>query len=681
MRVGVEVGGTFTDLVAIGDDGRLQVTKVPSTPARPDEGALNAIDSAGLDLSQVEDLVHGSTVATNAILERKGARVLMVVTQGTRDILFIQRHNRRRIYDLFYAKPEPVVQRRDVIEAPERIDAAGAVVDALDLDVTMSRIAERLETAEADGDAYGAVAICLLNAYVEPTHEQAVADAVRKRFQNQKVTISSDVCREFREYERASTTALAAYVQPVIDAYLGRFGEALSARGHRGRFSVMQSNGGRLPAAGMARSAITALFSGPAAGVVGATRQALRSGFGNIITFDMGGTSTDVCLVRDGQPDLAAATEIDGLPVKTPVIDIATVGAGGGSIVWIDDGGLLRVGPESAGADPGPACYGRDGQRPTITDCHLIRGTIRAETFLGGTMQLDRTAAEAVIGPIATQLGLSAVEAADAAIRVAEANIVRAIQRISTERGHDPRDFALLPFGGAGPMLACRVAEDLGIHTVLVPPAAGVLSAYGLLASDFVHFESRTHQVRLEVVNEAEIGGVIAEVGAAAAAHLRDLGLEGEVGLKCSLDMRYVGQAFEIPVDLGDRGPDELDTETIRALFEEAHHRVFEFDKAGGSAIEIVAFRAGAAVSPGVQPDLSGDAAATRIADRTAFFERGQQHADAPCTTRPGEGVGITGPALVEDGTSTILVADGWRGGVDSAHNLILRLEEETTDA
>lgn len=677
MRVGVEVGGTFTDLVAIGDDGRLRVTKVPSTPARPDEGALNAIDSAGIDLAEVADLVHGSTVATNAILERKGARVLMVVTQGTRDILFIQRHNRRQIYDLFYRKPEPVVRRRDVVEAPERIDAAGAVVDPLDMETTLARIAERLEAE----DDYGAVAICLLNAYVEPAHEQAVADAVRKRFQNLKVTVSSDVCREFREYERASTTALAAYVQPVIDAYLGRFGTELTRRGHRGRFSVMQSNGGRLPAAGMARSAITALFSGPAAGVVGATRQALRSGIGNIITFDMGGTSTDVCLVQNGQPDLAAATEIDGLPVKTPVIDIATVGAGGGSLVWIDDGGLLRVGPESAGADPGPACYGRGGQRPTITDCHLVRGTIRAETFLGGSMPLDRAAAAAVIAPVAAQLGLSPVEAADAAIRVAEANIVRAIQRISTERGHDPRDFALLPFGGAGPMLACRVAEDLGINTVLVPPAAGVLSAYGLLASDFVHFESRTHQVRLEDTNAAEIRGVIAEVGAAAAAHLRDLGLDGDVGMKLSLDMRYVGQAFEIPVDLGNLAPEELAPATIRDLFEAAHHRVFEFDKAGGSAIEIVAFRAGASVQPGAQPDLSGDAAETEIADSTDFHEHGALHRAAPCTTRPGQGVAVTGPALVEDGTSTILVADGWQGGVDAAHNLILRRNEEKPDA
>ncbi|WP_416896674.1 MAG: hydantoinase/oxoprolinase family protein [Minwuia sp.] len=665
-RVGVEVGGTFTDLVAIGPDGSLQVAKVPSTPSRPDEGALNAIEAAGLDLAEVGDLVHGSTVATNAILERKGARVMLVTTEGMRDILYIQRHNRRRIYDLAYAKPEPVVRRSDVIEASERVGAEGAVVTPLDVDATLERIAARL----SEDDSFGAVAICFLNAFVAPDHEQRMADAIRGRFQHLKVTCSSDVCREFREYERASTTALAAYVQPVIDAYLGRFSEALSARGHRGNFSVMQSNGGRLPAEGMARSAITALFSGPAAGVVGAARQAARSGFGNIITFDMGGTSTDVCLVRDGQPDLAASTEIDGLPVKTPVIDIATVGAGGGSIIWIDDGGLLRAGPESAGADPGPACYGRGGERATITDCHLVRGTIRAETFLGGDMKLDKAAAEKVLSPVAEWLGLSLEEAADAAIRVAEASIVRAIQRISTERGHDPRDFALAPFGGAGPMLACRIAEELGIGSVIVSPAAGVMSAYGLLASDFVHFESRTHQLRLDAAAEPDIRHVIANVAEAAAAHLRMLGLQGAPSITISLDMRYVGQAFEIAVELpGDGGTARVDE--IARLFAEAHHRVFEFDKAGGAAIEIVAFRARASVSPGAPPELSG-AAGDGPREKTGLFERGQRQ-DALCGGRPAPGEAVEGPALIEDGTSTLLVASGWGGEVDDAGNLVLR--------
>ena len=492
MRVGVEVGGTFTDLVAVEGD-RVRIAKVPSVPARPDEGALAAIDDAGIGLDSVTDLVHGSTVATNAILERKGAPIAFLVTKGFRDLLLLQRHNRNRIYDLFYRKPEPVANRRDTYEVAERIDSDGSVIAALDEDAT----ARLLEQALSD-KGYGAVAVCLLNAYANPTHERAVAAMIRARFPDLSVTCSSDVTREFREYERASTTTLAAYVQPVIDAYLARFEDRLSDGGFTGRFSVMQSNGGRLPAEAMGRNAITSLFSGPAAGVIGAVRQAGLSGFDNLITLDMGGTSTDVCLVAGGRPDLSTETEVDGLPIRTPVLDIVTVGAGGGSIVWADDGGMLRVGPQSAGADPGPACYGRGGTEPTITDAHLIRGSMRAEAFLGGAMRVDGDAARRAFEDLAAQFEMSPEEFSDSAVRVAEANIVGAIQLVSTERGRDPRDYVLVPFGGAGPLHAARVAEELGIGTILVPPNAGVLSAFGLLASDYTRYDTQTRKTPLE---------------------------------------------------------------------------------------------------------------------------------------------------------------------------------------
>jgi len=669
MRIGVEVGGTFSDLVAIDDAGAITVAKVPSTPAAPDQGALAALAAAGLDLDQVDDLVHGSTVATNAILERKGAQVLLIVTAGTRDILFLQRHNRAQIYDLAYAKPEPVVRRRDVIEAPERIDATGRVIDPLALDATLERVAERMAH-----ESFGAVAICLLNAYVNPAHEIALVDAVRARWPTLPVTASHQVCREFREYERCSTTTLAAYVQPVIDAYLGRFGQALGARGYRGRFSVMQSNGGRLPAAGMRKSAITALFSGPAAGVVGAIRQAARSGHVDLITFDMGGTSTDVCLVRNGRPDVTAQTEIHGLPVKTPVIDIATIGAGGGSLVWLDDGGMLRVGPRSAAADPGPAAYGRGGTAPTLTDCHVVRGTIRPECFLGGRMQLDRAAAAAVIAPLAAQLGLTPEAAADGAIQVAEGNIVRAVQRISTERGHDPRDFCLVPFGGAGPMLACRIAEDLGIATVLVPPAAGVLSAYGLLAADFVHYASRTQRLVLDRNSAAEARRILEHLQADAEAHLRELGLTGDIHIDYTLDMRYLGQAFEIPVEFAGGALGALDHADILTAFERAHHRIFEFDKAGGATVEVVAFRVRAAVPPARVPELADGARGDTAPVTIELTERGRRRS-AHAAPRPPPGHTVRGPALIEDGTSTLFVADHWVGRVDACHNLILTRE------
>src|SRR5215831_9834498 len=399
MRVGVEVGGTFTDLVAV-EGGRVVVTKVPSTPSSPDVGAFAALNASGIDLSRIEDLGHGSTVATNAVLERKGAAVAFVATAGFRDLLFMQRHDRRNIYDLFYAKPAPPVRRKDCFEAAERLRADGSVEQPLD--ETKVR-AELVPALKAGG--YRAVAICLLNAYANPVHEQRLAQLINEALPDVLVTASHQVAREFREFERASTTLLSAYVQPVIDGYLHRFESKLAGAGFKGRFTVMQSNGGRLPAEAMRTSAITALYSGPAAGVVGATRQAARSGFADLITFDMGGTSTDVCLVQDGRPSLASESEIDGLPIRTPVLDIVSVGAGGGSIAWVDDGGMLRVGPRSAGADPGPACYGKGGTEPTVTDAHLLRGTIQPERFLGGRMSVDESASERAFAPLARRLG------------------------------------------------------------------------------------------------------------------------------------------------------------------------------------------------------------------------------------------------------------------------------------
>ena len=497
VRVGVEVGGTFTDLVAFEKDG-VRITKVPSSPLEPHRGAIAALDESGLALAAAEDLVHGSTVATNAVLERKGAKVAFFATEGFRDLLTLQRQSRRSIYDIHYRKPEPVVPRCDTFEIPERIGPRGEVVTALDEAAARHRIAQALQ-----GGGYESVAICFLNSYANPAHERRVATMVAERFPAVGITCSSDVTREFREYERASTTTLAAYVQPVIDRYLGEFERALDERGFAGRFSLMQSNGGRLPASGMAGNAITSLYSGPAAGVMGAIRQAGRSGYRDLITFDMGGTSTDVCLVQGGTPVLTSDAEIDGLPIRIPVLDIVTVGAGGGSIVWRDDGGMLRVGPRSAGAEPGPACYRRGGAEPTITDAHLVRSTVLADTFLGGRMDVDPELARDAFAALARQFGRSVEEIADDAVRVAEHNIVRAIQLVSTERGRDPRDYVLMPFGGAGPLHAARVADVLGIATIVIPPAAGVLSAFGLVAPDFVRYESRTDRLALDEAGAA----------------------------------------------------------------------------------------------------------------------------------------------------------------------------------
>ena len=671
MRVGVEVGGTFTDLVLI-EDGKLRVAKVPSTPKNPDEGALNAIEAAGISPSAIDDLVHGSTVATNAVLERKGAKVCFFVTQGTRDVLMLQRHDKNSIYDLHYRKPEPVASRRDTFEISERMDSDGNVVRALD-EAAVTGIVE----AALGASDFDAVAICFLNGYLNPSHEEAVARIVRDVDPQISITCSHEVTREFREYERASTTTLAAYVQPVIEGYLGRFVEALAEKGFAGQFSVMQSNGGRMPAEAMARNAIAALFSGPAAGVIGALRQVESSGARDLITLDMGGTSTDVSLISDGVPDLAPMTKIDGLPVKTPVIDIVTVGAGGGSIGWIDDGGLLRVGPQSAGADPGPACYGRGGAVPTVTDAHMIRGSVRADAFLGGQMKVDPEASRAVFASMAKEIAMSVEELADSIIQIAESNIVRAIQQVSTERGRDPRGYAIVPFGGAGPLHAARVAEELGVTTVIVPPHAGVLSAAGLLMSDYIHYRARTRKLRLDEAAVGDVRNILDELEGEVSAYLQSLGIDGDVEYDRALEMRYVGQAFEVTVPLSESDASGMTAARLSALFGEEHHRIFEFSKPPNDPVEIVSFRVGAKVAPSAIPNLGdGFAATSEDGIDIDMLDRGER---LTCRVLPRSAVPATamaGPLLIEDGTSTIYAPPGWMTATDPHGNIVMKHEE-----
>jgi N-methylhydantoinase A len=668
MRVGVEVGGTFTDLVAVAG-GKVVVTKVPSTPRSPDIGALDALRASGLVIADIEDLGHGSTVATNAVLERKGAKVAFVATAGFRDMLFLQRHDRRNIYDLAYRKPRPPVHRADCFEAIERVAADGSVMTQLD----EKAVREALVPALRAG-GHGAVAICLLNAYANPAHELKLAELLRSALPGVLVQCSHEVVREFREFERASTTVLSAYVQPVIDGYLKRFEDTLRGDGFKGRFTVMQSNGGRLPADAMRRSAITALYSGPAAGVVGALRQVARSGFGDLVTFDMGGTSTDVCLVENGRPALASETEIDGLPIRTPVLDIVSVGAGGGSIAWVDDGGMLRVGPQSAGADPGPACYGKGGTQPTTTDAHVVIGTIRPGSFLGGRMTLEAVAARKAFEPLAERFDMSVEEAAASALRLANANIMRAIQLVSTERGRDPRDYVLVPFGGAGPLHAAKVAEDLGINTIVVPPNPGVISAYGLLASDYTKFDSITRKMRLDDAAAKDATARFAEMRARLSAQFDGMGLRGALTFTHTLEMRFVGQAFEVPVEVPEDRVAALDAAYLAERFGEAHHRMFLHGANLDRAVEIVSLRVGATLPIESLPKLERERVAPRAAEQARIHEGG---AWIDCARHAAEaipeGQPIPGPAVIEGYTATTYVPPGWTAAIDAADNMVLR--------
>lgn len=668
MRVGVEIGGTFTDLVAVAPDG-VRIVKVPSVPSRPDEGAFNALETAGIRMSDMAEFGHGSTVATNAVLEHKGGRLAFLVTAGFRDILLIQRHDRTRIFDLFYRKPVPLVTRADTLEVPERVLSDGSVALPFDEEAFAPKLAAFLEA-----EAYDAVAICLLNSFARPDHEEAAAALVERLAPGLPVTCSSQVTREFREYERASTTTVAAYVQPVIGAYLDRIERRLHATGFAGHFSIMQSNGGRIPAVAMRRNALTALLSGPAAGVTGAVRHVGLSGFRDIITLDIGGTSADVSLVPDGRPQLLRESRIGGLPVQMPMVDIATIGAGGGSIVWRDDGGALRVGPRSAGAVPGPVCYGRGGMQPTLTDAHVVAGRLRPDTRLAGSMRIEPEAARRCFEPLAASLGMSVIDLAESAIRIATANVVAAIRLVSTERGRDPRGFALVPFGGAGPLHAAPVADELGLTEIVVPPNAGVISAYGLLAADHTFFESQTRRAEIDEDAPAIVKDIVGRLCDALAARASELGLAGRRRFDVSLDMRFVGQAFEVAVALDPERLSGTTRESLLEAFQDEHHKIYRHGAGTRTRVEIVSFRVGLHVEQGEVPRLVTPAFAAAREEACEVHDGGRPLA-ATVISRSllGGGRSIAGPAVVEDTTATLWVPAGWAAAEDEHGNLVMR--------
>jgi N-methylhydantoinase A len=522
--LGIDVGGTFTDAVLLAD-GELRTAKLP-TQARQEESVVAAAHAVGAEA--VERFTHGTTIATNALLERKGARTALVTTAGFEHVLHLRRQNRAHLYRLCAEHPPPLVPLDRCFGVGERIGPDG-VLEGLDL----------ASLPDIDAEA---VAVCLLFSFRDPSHEVSVAEEMRRRLPGAHVVASHEVSPEFREYERASTTAVDAYLGPLLSRYLGSL-VARCAEAGLAEPLVMRSSGGVTTAAEAAAHPAWVLISGPAAGAVGAARVARAAGIGNAISLDMGGTSTDVCLIRGGEAARAGERVVGGLPVRLPTVDLHTVGAGGGSLVWRDSGGALRVGPESAGSDPGPACYGRGGERPTVTDANLLLG--RLPERLAGGLALDRDAAEPALA------GFDPAEV----VEVVNAEMLRALRVISVERGHDPRDFALIAFGGAGPLHACALAEELEIRTVLVPAAAGVLSALGLVASD-----ERRDSVRSYVRPLAEAG---------------ELPAEGEA------DLRYVGQSFELTVPLGG---------DVAEAFHRAHEeRYGHADR--GREVELVAVR------------------------------------------------------------------------------------------
>jgi len=676
LRMAVEVGGTFTDLVWMGDDGEVRTHKVPTTPFDPSDGVIRGLEEAlGRDLHRLTELLHGSTIATNAVLERKGCRAGMIVTRGFRDLLAIQRQTRPNVYAVAFEKPRPLVPPELTLEVTERVDVNGRVLTPLDED--------ELLRAGASLVALGieSLAVCFLHAYRAPVHEQRARARLRERFPSLPVVLSSEVLPTFREYERVSTTVMAAYLLPLIDRYLGNLESYLRERGSRAPLFIMQSAGGVVPSEGVRARPVDMLQSGPAAGGIAATRVGSALGDQNLITLDMGGTSTDVCLVTGGSAEVVAEKEVDGLPVGMPSVDIVNVGAGGGSLGWVDAGGMLQVGPRSAGARPGPACYGFDGTEPALTDALVQLGWFRPEKFLGGRMPLRADRAGEALSKLARALDRSILETSQAMIEIAVAHIHRSVRLVSVSRGYDPRGYVIYAFGGMGPVVGALVAEEMKVERVTVPPHPGLFSALGLLVADLKRVYRQTSFAPVAGGIEAEVAETFSHLRSAAVLEFEGYGRPMEsIQWETWLEMRYRGQGFELPVRveldrLAREGKPYLDRS-----FHEVHVARYG-TMAPTQNIELVNYRLVAQVESrgeilsrlGREVTVEGS---PRVETETVVFQGERRPCQFVSRASLPVGHSITGLAIVEEPTATTLVPPGWRMTVGAAGALMLKKED-----
>ncbi len=681
MRLGIDVGGTFTDFVLIDDrTGAIHYTKSLTTPNDLAEGVLagmeKILDQAGTGMAEVSYVVHGTTIGTNALIERKGAKVGLITTAGFRDVLEIARIERpdAGLYDMTVDLPEPLVPRYLRQEVKERIGADGEVVHPLD------EASVREALGELGAEEVEAVAVCLLFSFRNPENERRIREICREVFPEASVTISSDVAPEFREFERTSTTVLNAYLLPITSRYIDSLTMRLEERYGEMDLRIMQASGGAMPAEVAKAHAVQMVNSGPAGG---ALATALFGGLANersVIGMDMGGTSFDVSLIVDGEPRLKSEGEFEGFPVKVPLIDVEGIGAGGGSIAWVDAGGALNVGPLSAGADPGPACYGRGGERPTVTDANLVLGRLNPEYFLGAEMPLfEDPARDAIREHVAEPLNLSLEQAAAGIVRVVNANMVRGLSVNTTQKGFDVREFSLVAFGGAGPLHAVELVEDLAIKQVIIPPFCSVFSAFGAVASDVRHDYVQTLALSESEASVERLEPVFAELEAEARAQFRKENVpEAKIVLKRAADLRYEGQSYELTVPLRKPGP--LDAEDLQNLigdFHELHERIYTYGDPSES-VEIISLRLAAI---GKVPDVElvrqrADAAPapTPKARRPVYFlSSGTRETEVyeRDSLLPGQRFG--GPCLVEEKTSTTVIPPEWTAVIDDYGSILVR--------
>lgn len=693
-RVGADVGGTFTDLVAMDETGRVTVAKAPTTPADQSDGVLDAVAKAGIDLASVDFFSHGTTVGVNAVIENEGAKVAVITTEGFRDALELRRGQRviddpDDMYNLQMDLPQdyvggydPLVRRPLRFEVPERLDYQGRVLKKLDEQV-VRQIAEELRRKDIQ-----AAVVCYLFSFMNPVHEQRTADILREVIPGLPLSLSSSILPVIREYERLSTAVVNAYVMPIMRSYLARLQERLRGGGFGRELYVMQSNGGIMSASMAAERPVYTIDSGPAGGVSAAAQVGLSLGYPDVISFDMGGTTAKICVVRGGRPEVTTRYWLGGRYfIGVPVMDMVEIGAGGGSLAFVDTAGAVHVGPRSAGSVPGPVCYGTGGTEPTVTDADLVLGYINPDYYLGGEMTVDVEAARAAIREkIADRLGLSVAEAAHGIYRLVNANMIGATRVVTVQRGHDPRDFTLVVSGGTAAIHAVRMAQELRIPRVVVPLNAGVFSAVGLITADARYDVHRSYLVRLSQADPSRLRGIFAEIAAEASARIEELGfVREEVRLRYEVDMRYLGQAHEVPVEVPDELVVGLAAETVGRLgdlFHQKHLQLFGHDSRE-SEVEVITLSV-SAVGPRektAMPEIVAggpDPAPAHKGRRQVHFEEAGGFID--CDTyersRLASGNIIAGPAVIEQMDTTTVIPPGEKAVVDRSGRLIVELAQ-----
>ena len=677
LRLAVDIGGTFVDAIELDPaTGEVRFRKAPTTPRHPAKGVLDAIAALATPLGRTVLFTHGTTLGLNAVLERRGARVGIITNEGFRDIFLVGRASvpDAHMYDFSYARPEPLVRRHLIAGVTGRLDYRGAVVDELDEAGVVEAARHLVEEHEVE-----AIAVCFLFSFIDPSHERRAKEIVREAFPETRVSISSDIAREHREYERTSTTVLDAYIRPIFERYIDDLEASLRERGFDGRFLVMRSGGGAMTAGAARLSPTNTVLSGPAGGIAGGAFLARALGRRDLITFDVGGTSLDVCMIEDGRAAAAFEAALENHPLLVPTYDIRTIGAGGGSIAWLD-GDLLNVGPESAGAEPGPICYGRGGTRPTVTDACLVLGYIDPDGFLGGAMPLDREGAERGIrDAIGEPMSVSPETAAAGMLDVLMARTVGAVRQITVERGRDPRESALLAFGGAGPMFASMCGHEMDLKEVIVPNAPSGFSAWGMLSVDVVDDFSRTRIALLDELPPADLEAVFGEIEREAAASLRGQGVgDGEAMLHRQLELRYLGQEHAIPVDAGRA----VDVAAIVRAFGDSHEARYGHRMDAKVQVLNIRVRAvGGTATPGLVklPERGPDDAPPSPGSRPAwcFTTRGMTRFSTWRRQDLAAGDTIAGPALVDEGTSVTVIHTGQHLRVDSFGHLVIEMAHD----